>query len=144
MLSLMLFMSLASFANSGTSNSGDLTKSGTKSLAISDASDMDYNYLRFDVNKYSSENEEADLINSSLDYLRFDVNNFISENETEVLELPAANEFESLRFDVNNFTEINPDNTIELPVNEFAYLHFDVNNFTTPGIGIIDELPETE
>ena len=143
-LSLVLFMSLASIANSGNLKSGDLTRSGKKSLVVMNTSDNDFSYLRFDVNKYINENDETDLIHNSLDYLRFDVNNFVSNSETGEIELPAANDFEYLRFNVNNFYESNPDNMIEMPVNEFDHLRFDVNYYTAMGVSTIDELPETE
>jgi hypothetical protein len=143
-LSLVLFMSVASTANSGIFYSGDLTKSGDKSLSISSASEMDYSYLRFDVSKYINKDETAEIKHSSLDYLRFDVNDFINETDDEAMELPLANEFEYLRFYVDNFTESNTDSIIELPVNEFDYLHFYVNNFITAGNNVIDEMPVTE
>jgi hypothetical protein len=141
-LSLVLFMSFASIANSGNLKSGDLTRTGKKSLDIPNTSAIDFSYLRFDVNKFINENNETDLIHSSLDYLRFDVNNFASKSETIEMELPAANEFEYLHFNVDNFIESNPSDMIDLPVNEFDYLRFDVNNYSTPGV--IDELPVTE
>lgn len=143
-LSLVLFMSITSLANCGISNSGDLTKSGTRSLSVSGTSDMDFGHLRFDVNKYVTENNESDLVYNSLNYLRFDVNNFINENSAESMELPLLNEFETLRFDVNNFTESNPVTMTELPANEFDCLHFDINNFSANDNGQIDELPVTE
>jgi len=141
-LSLVWFMSLTSVANKGILNSGDLAKLGKKSLDITNTSDNDFSYLRFDVNKFINENNETDLIHSSLDYLRFDVNNFVIKSETKEMELPAANEFEYLRFNVSNFTENNTNDIIDLPVNDFDYLRFDVNNYSTPGV--IDELPLTE
>ena len=128
-LSFVIFMSLASLASSAVVNSGDLTKSGNKSMAITISSEMDINYLRFDVTKYSSENEAADLIHNSLDYLRFDVNDYIIENDTESMDLPVSIEFEYLRFNVNNFTECNPGDLSDLPSDEFNYLRFDVNKF---------------
>jgi len=143
-LSLVLFMSVSSIADSGHSNTGDVPKSGNKSLAFSAAAEKDFSYLRFDVNKYMNENNDADAINSSLEYLRFDVNEFISENESEAMELPVANEFEYLRFDVSSFTGISYDAINELPVNEYDYLRFDVNDYVSSSNGVIDELPVTE
>jgi hypothetical protein len=118
--SLVFFMSLTSIANCGTTYSGDLIKSGDKSLNISGASEKDYSYLRFDAG------------------------NYINANESEAIELPLANEFEYLRFDVNKFTESIPERPTDLPVNEFNYLRFDVNNFTATVNSIIDVLPLTE
>jgi hypothetical protein len=141
-LSLVLFMSFASIANSSNLKFGDFSRTGKKSLEITNTSANDFSYLRFDVNKFINENNETDLIHSSLDYLRFDVNDFVSKSETIEMELPAANEFEYLRFNVTNFTESNSNDMIDLPVNEFDYLRFDVNNYSTPGV--IDELPVTE
>jgi lipopolysaccharide export LptBFGC system permease protein LptF len=142
--SLVLFMSLASIANSGNLMSGDMTRSGKKNLDITNTSDKDFSYLRFDVNKFIKENDETDLIHNSLDYLRFDVNDFASKSETIEMELPAANDFEYLRFNVTNFTESNPNDIIDLPVNEFDYLRFDVSNYTAHGESVNDELPVTE
>jgi len=137
-------MSLASIANSDNLKTGDLTRSGKKSLDITNTSNNDFSYLRFDVNKFINENNETDLIHSALDYLRFDVNDFVNKSETVDMELPAAIEFEYLRFNATNFTENNPNEMIDLPLNEFDYLRFDVNNYTTPGTSVIDELPVTE
>jgi len=166
--SLVLFMSLASIANSSALNSGDLTKSGDKSLTVQVTPEQDFSYLRFDVSNFMSEGESIEIIHNSFDYLKFDVNDFINESVSEISELPSANEFEYLRFDineytigaqmeitelpeatdfdylrfdVNNFTENNTDEMIDLPVNEFDYLHFDANNFIAPGI---EELPVSE
>jgi len=116
-LSLVLFMSIASLANSGALTSGDLTKYGNKSIAISNTSENDYSWLRFDVTNYLNENEVIELPVNNLDYLRFDVNNFI---------------------------ESNPDNLLDLPLNEFDYLRFDLNNFALPETALIDELPVNE
>ena len=143
-LSLVLFMSLASIANSSLSNTGDLPKSGAKSLSVTTASEKDFSYLRFDANNYINEKEEAEAIDNSLDYLRFDVNDFVNKTDCEAIELPVANEFEYLRFDVNNFMGSNSENMNELPANEFNYLRFDVNNFITTGNSNVDELPVTE
>ena len=143
-LGLVLFMSIASIANSGQLYTGDLPRSGDKSMNISNASEKDLSYLRFDVTRYSNENEETYMVNSSLNYLRFDVNNYISNTESEAIELPVSNEFEYLRFDVNNFNESNTESMNELPVKEFDYIRFDVNNFASAGNNAIDELPVTE
>lgn len=141
-LSLVLFLSVASYANSSASNSGDLLKSGDKNLAIYSTSEKNLNYLRFDVNKFMNENEESNSIHNSMDYMRFDVTSFITE--AEVIELPVANELEYLRFDVNNFIDTNPDTSTELPVNEFDYIRFDVNNYLSSGSDLTCELPVKE
>jgi hypothetical protein len=140
-LNLVFFMSIASLANTGTSNSGDLTKSDNKNLSNLNSSEKDYSYLRFDVNKYVNENESAEMNTGSFDYLRFNVESFVTENETGTMELPVANEFEYLRFDVNNFTETYAGSTTELPVDEFEYLRFDVNKYTAAGNNTMEELP---
>jgi hypothetical protein len=143
-LSLVLFISSASLADSAVSSSCELNNTGTKCLNIPAVSDKDYSYLRFDVDKYINEAKEADAILNSLDYLRFDVNDFMNENTSEAMELPVANQFEYLRFDASNFTESNPDAGYELPVNEFDYLRFDVNNFVNSNNTALDVLPLTE
>jgi hypothetical protein len=142
--SLVLFMSIASIANTRTFYSGDLPKSDNKSISVANPTEKDFSYLRFDVNKYISEDETAEVIHSSLEYLHFDVNEFIDETDAEAMELPMANEFEYLRFDVNNFTESHLDSMIELPMNEFDYLRFDVSHFLAEGDNAINELPLTE
>ncbi len=143
-LSFVIFMSIASIANSSIFYSGDLTKSGNKKTLFSNMSEKDFSYLRFDVTKYSNENEESDRVLSPMDYLRFDVNNYTSSSESEALELPVAIEFEYLRFDVNTYSESNPSNLIELPVDEFNYLRFDVNKYTSGNTDFNNELPVKE
>jgi hypothetical protein len=137
-LSFLLFMSIASIANSNTVSSGDLHKSGDKSVVVTYANEKDFSYLRFDVNNFMNETEVNEMPSNEFDYLRFDVNNFM--NETEVNEMPS-NEFDYLHFDVDNFTEYSSDEITELPLNEYVYLRFDLNNFETP---TMDELPESE
>ena len=137
-LSLVIFMSTGSIANTNMISSGDMLKAGNKNLSETNASEKDFSYLRFDVSKYTNENEETVLANTSFDYLRFDVNNFVSE--TGMNDLPVCNEFEYLRFDANNFTTT--DSLNELPVSGFDYLRFDVNNFA--GNNSINDLPEAE
>jgi len=114
-LSLVLFISFASKADSC-----DLTISIKKSLDITNTSDQNFSYLRFNVN------------------------DFVSKGELAEMELPSPNEIEYLRFDVNNFTESNPIDLTDLPVNEFEYLRLDAYKYTTPGMSMIDELPESE
>jgi hypothetical protein len=139
-LSLVIFMSTGSIANSNNKCTGDILKSGVKNILGANSSEKDFSYLRFDVAKYTNENEESVLANTSFDYLRFDVDNFIAE--TEVSELPLNNEFEYLRFDANNFTA--NDSLIELPDSGFDYLRFDVNNYNNPTTNTISDLPEAE
>lgn len=143
-LSLVLFMSIASIANSNVFYSGDLPKTGDKTMSATTTNEKDLSYLRFDVNKYVHENETAEVAHSSLDYLRFDVAEFINETNVETMEMPLADKFDYLRFDVNNFIESFNDNMTESPANEFDYLRFDVNNFTVTGSSVIDELPANE
>jgi len=142
-LSLVIFMSIGSIANTAALKTGDLHKSANNSLNFSSTTDKDFSYLRFDVTKFMNDNEEADAIVSYLDYLRFDANSFIGENESEITELPVANEFEYLRFNVNSFTGSSSEATTELPVNEYNYLRFDVNHFIDQN-SAIDELPVKE
>jgi hypothetical protein len=114
-LSLVLFISFASIADSG-----NLIGTVKKSLDITNTSDQSFNYLRFHVN------------------------DFVSKSEHEEMELPAATEFQYLRFDVNNFTKSNPIDLIDMPVNDFEYLRLGMYNYTTKDTSMIDELPETE
>ena len=84
---------------------------------------------------------------ADFNYLKFDVNKYITEGvEAEITELPESS-FDYLKFDVNTFTESNPVSIDELPSNEFEYLHFNVDHFYTPGFsskGDLGEMPETE
>jgi len=143
-LSFVLFLSIASYANTSPTNTGDLPASGNKNLIISGTPEKDFSYLRFDATKYMNANEESDEILNDLNYLRFDVNTFINENESASIELPLDNEFDYLRFDVTGFTKSNSDTEIELPVNQYDYLRFNVADFSGSNMGTIDELPITE
>ncbi len=153
-LNLILFMSAASFANPYSRLTGDVVKTTVKKeivaakgkileIATLSNSANEFSYLRFDVNKFSSENEKAENLLSPLNYLRFDVNTYIGDKDSEIRELPVASEFEYLRFDVNNFTG-NTAGLIDMPVNEFDYLRFDVNRFSVRSSGESDELPAFE
>ncbi len=139
-LSLVIFMSTGSIANSNKICSGNLLKSGDISMSATNSIEKDFSYLRFDVSKFANENVETFLASTSFDYLRFDVNNFIAE--TEMSELPVNTEFEYLRFDANNFTATG--SLIELPASDFEYLRFDVNNFANAASNVINDLPEAE
>jgi hypothetical protein len=143
-LSMVIFMSVASIANSNVLITGNLSGSGDKSLNISNTSEKDLSYLRFDVSKYNIENEETNMVHGTMDYLRFDVNNYISSTESEAMELPVTNEFDYLRFDVNNYTESSPVTLTELPETGFNYLRFDLNNYVSESPVFVDELPVTE
>jgi hypothetical protein len=150
-LSLIFFMSVASsIANPFCVRTGDIVNSAVKKQNSANQANIsetlssgetEFNYLRFDVDNFFSENAVTELPAWSTDYLRFDVNNFIDANNTEISELPASTEFNYLRFDVNNFTSNTNSNFNELPVNEFDYLRFDVNRYSSSTTGKIDELP---
>jgi hypothetical protein len=121
-LSIVLFLSFASIANTYSNYTGDITKASknvtTAPVAGSASTEnIEYSYLRFDVNDYITNSDIENITNNTFDYLRFDVNNFTTEGSDE------------------NF---------ELPVNEYTYLHFDVNNYSNANEGIIGELPLTE
>jgi len=154
-LNLILFMSAASIANPYSRHTGDgvkttvnkeinAAKGNITELNSSATSGNEFSYLRFDVNKFSCENESSESLTNSLSYLRFDASTFVTENAAQISELPVATEFEYLRFDVNNFTERIASNLNEMPVNEFEYLRFDVNSFTGMNTGEIGELPSAE
>jgi len=88
------------------------------------------------------------IVNEELrfEYLRFDVNRFMTENTDEsYTELPDDN-LDYLRFDVDYFTEQNPVDMNEMPVNEFEYLKFSVNDYyaSTQSEEEIGELPSIE
>ena len=118
-ISLVLFVSFASIANTATNYTSNLTKNlsaittETFTSVASSTNDFDFSYLRFDLTKFTGSNAIVELPSSSFDYLRFDVNNFSTSDITEVTGIPS-NEFEYLRFDANNFESENAISTNEL------------------------------
>jgi hypothetical protein len=94
-LNLALFISLSAKAVTYSAPVGDIEKTTAKnqaSAAVKKMNDMDetrFDYLRFDVNKFTIQNETEELPVNSLDYLRFDVNKFVDNTETEITELPC-------------------------------------------------------
>jgi len=149
-LNLVLFISLASIANSNKLHSGDnenttaknkvsTVKSTNLDIVSTANSESEFPYLRFDVNKYINGSEISVAPGCSLDYLRFDVINFIGLNETELSEMPSMSDFEYLRFDVNEYLVCNAVN--EVPEIEFNYLRFDANRYLSMDSAEIEELP---
>jgi hypothetical protein len=151
-LLIVFFMSVSSIANPLDRFSGDLTKSSEKKNLISNTGgtafsteeEMEFSYLRFDVENFVSNTGNEEVPENSLDYLRFDVSDHSTTTGSEISDLPSVNEFDYLRFDVNKFTESSIDESIELPVDELSYLRFDVSQYTANTAGTIDELPLTE
>lgn len=93
----------------------------------------EFSKLRFNVNKFSSENASIEVPLESTDYLRFNVNKFEDPTAPEITELPVITEFEYLRFDVDIY--VKSYGTSEMNLNEFSYLRFDVTQFDyTPGL----------
>jgi hypothetical protein len=148
-LNLVLFISLASTANSNN-HSGDneittlknkVSVAKSTSLEVVSPADSEnvFSYLRFDVNKYVGGSEISATTSFTLDNLRFDVNRFVGLNETELTEMPSISDFEYLRFDVNEYQVCN--SVDELPLNELDYLRFDVNRFSALSTIETDELP---
>jgi hypothetical protein len=146
-LSLVLFLSFASIANQLAVRNGEIEKTTVKNqvsaieCSLTKMVETEFNYLRFDVNKFNTESFSAELPAKSTDYLRFDVNNFISDNETMITEMPESDEFNYLHFDVTSYTNNNANDLTEMPACEFDYLRFDVNTFAKANTGEIDELP---
>jgi hypothetical protein len=123
-LTLALFISVAAISNPKISGTGDIVKSGVKKQISATGvpgsnnevnSEIYYNYLRFDVNKFT--------------------------DETAIVELPAETNFYYLRFDVNKYIETSTSESTEMPVNDFEYLRFDVMDFAGSYVIDIDELP---
>ena len=92
-LNLILFLSSASFAKPYSRLTGDVVKTSVKKeisaakgkimgMATAANSINEFSYLRFDVSKFSSENENAEIQLNQLNYLRFDVNTFVRENDS--------------------------------------------------------------
>lgn len=146
-LNLALFMSVVTTANPFTSNTGDVVKSGVKKQitlagnALSNKADSDFNYLRFDVTKFTSETDIDELPATNMDYLRFDLKKYIDGKNTEITELPAETAYGYLRFDINEFISISNADNFELPESDFEYLRFNVNNYTGSEAKEITELP---
>jgi len=149
-LNLVLFMSVSSIANPLINKTGDIVKKGVKNQievvkssivekALPSSADSEFSHLRFDVNKFNTENGIVELPLNSLDYLRFNISNYSNEVTSEITELPSINEFDYLRFDSNRFD--NTSDLNEMPVNEFDYLRFNVNNLLNETSVTIDELP---
>ena len=134
-ISLVLFVSFASIANTATNYTSNLTKNlsaittETFTSVASSTNDFDFSYLRFDLTKFTGSNAIVELPSSSFDYLRFDVNNYIKTNSPDASEVPVNNGFEYLRFDANKFIVNESAENIELSVNEFDYLRFDINTY---------------
>lgn len=121
-LNLVLFTSEIN-ANTLTSTTGDVVKSGVKNqIAITGIPNSDNTII-----------PETDF-----NYLRFNVNNY--SRETTIKELPAAIDFSYLQFDVNEYIETsNAD--YDMPENEFDYLRFDASDFAGSASSDLDELP---
>lgn len=134
-ISFVLLMSFASIANTATNYTSGITKNlssitnETSGSVASSTNDFDFSYLRFDVTKFTNDNDMLKVTSSSFDYLRFDVNNYSKTNSPDVSEVPVSNEFDYLRFDANKFSANDSAEIMESPVNEFDYLRFDVNTY---------------
>jgi len=145
-LTFIFFMSVTSIANSNTAGDGEKTSATRISVLknmIADASTSEtavneFEYLRFEVARFTSEGKETEVTRDLENEMRFDVNKYMN-TEASVTELPSAVEFEYLRFDANAFgsAEMN-----EMPAGEFNYLRFDVNSFTAQNRVPADEMPE--
>jgi hypothetical protein len=79
----------------------------------------------------------------SFDYLKFDVNKYIDNNEPIILDLPAS-DFNYLRFDVNDYIQETPVSIEELPEGEFDYLKFDVNQYIKSDNKDIEDISELQ
>lgn len=122
-LNLVIFLSISAIANPVTSCTGDIAKSGVKKQIITTGIPKPDNTI---------------TPGTDFNYLRFDLNNYTSE--TTINELPAVTDFGYLRFNVNEFLETS--NTVfDLPEKEFDYLRFDVSDFTGTASNDMDELP---
>lgn len=149
-LNLVLFMSVSSIAKPFTKNEGDINKSTVKKQieavkttiidkAAPASSEDEFNHLRFDLKKFSTESSIAELPLNSFNYLRFDASKYNDGITSEITELPSMNEFEYLRFDATNFSCTY--DVSEMPANDFDYLQFDVTEFTIETPANTDELP---
>ena len=149
-LNLVLFMSVSTIANPFSISTGDIVKTnvlnqkeavkGPLSENAPTASiENEFSPLRFDVNKFSTENGDTELPLNSLNYLRFDVSNYTEVSRLEITELPLVNEFDYMRFNPSDFG--NPSELNEMPIGEFDSLRYDVNNFLHQTSAAMDELP---
>lgn len=121
-LNLVLFTSKIN-GNTLTSTTGDVVKSGVKKQITTTGIPKTNNTI---------------TAGADFNYLRFDVNNYTSE--TSIVELPAVTDFGYLRFDVNEFIKTSKADH-DLPENEFDYLRFDVSDFAGSVSSDLDELP---
>jgi len=149
---IVIFLSLSGIANPAARLDGDVlrksadknaTEEVKKAAALSTIStENEFSYLRFDVNKFSSNNVDEEVADNSLDYLRFDVSNFVNTKSGEISEMPVSSVFDYLRFDVNNYTDAYTAEILEMPLSgEFDYLRFDVNKYASPDTALVDEMP---
>lgn len=144
-LTFIFFMSVTSIANSNTTGDGEKTSATRISVlknmiadaASSETTVNEFEYLRFDVSRFTSESGETEVTRDLENEMRFDVNKYMN-TEASVTELPSAVEYEYLRFDANAFgsAEMN-----EMPAGEFDYLRFDVNSYTALNPVPVDEMP---
>lgn len=145
-LTFIIFMSVTAIANSTTSGDGEKSSATRISVLkdmIADAAAStntvnEFEYLRFDVARYTSENAEAGITRDLETELRFDVNKYMN-TETSSAELPLAVEFSYLRFDASAYSNAA---TSEMPARELDYLRFDVNSFAAQNPVPADEMPE--
>ena len=149
---IVIFLSLSGIANPAIGLDGDVlrksadknaTEEVKKAAALSTIStENEFSYLRFDVNKFSSNNVDEEVPDNSLEYLRFDVSKFVNTKSSGISEMPVSSEFDYLRFDVNNYTDANPTENLEMHFSsEFDYLRFEVNKYASPDTAALDEMP---
>lgn len=151
-ISMIIFSLTGTMANPAGKITGDILKKADKNnltgnnsrvLHAAKSFSEDFSYLRFDVNDYSKETNETELLFGIYDYLYFDVNNFTETSGIEITDLPVSNEFENLRFDANYYISASEEIISEMPVaTEFDYLRFDATLYSTDLP--VDELPVTE
>jgi hypothetical protein len=122
-LNLVFFLSISTIANPGTSFTGDVVKSGVKKQITTTGIPKTNNTI---------------TAGNDCNYLRFNVNNYTSE--TSIVELPAVTDFGYLRFDVNEFIKTSSVDH-DLSENEFDYLRFNVRDFSGTTSNDLDELP---
>jgi hypothetical protein len=129
-LSFVFVLSFNALAFSTKTESGDGEKTGKPIVSnIKNMLATEFEYLRFDVNKFENKAVTDASDDILLQVLKFDVNNYGTLNSNE--EMPAENEFEYLRFTVSKFE--NTSNTADYlqPEIDEAKYRFDVTRYTT-------------
>ncbi len=120
-------------------NVADYVNAGDMATEVYNENSFDY--LKFDVNKYSDNNESIDhdaveMPVNEFEYLKFNVTEYTQNDELTSLDAieSQVNEFNYLKFDISKYMNNGDTNSSEItehPVDHYSYLKFDISNFMT-------------